>query len=67
MELVQATAEGRPDRRRGVIVLLDGDRKEVARWNFSNGWPAKCCGPTLNAAGNDIAIETLEIVHEGWA
>lgn len=61
----KATAEGRPDRRNGAIILLDGERKEVARWNFRNGWPAKYCGPALNAAGNDIALETLEIVHEG--
>ena len=61
----KATAQGHPDRRQGVIILLDGERKPVARWVFVEGWPAKYCGPTLNAAGNEIAIETLEIVHEG--
>jgi phage tail-like protein len=53
------------DRRNGSIVLLDETRNEVARWNFQNGWPAKWDGPSLRAKGNDVAIETLEIVHEG--
>jgi phage tail-like protein len=35
------------------------------RWNFQRGWPAKYTGPGLNAANNEIAMETLEIAHEG--
>jgi len=30
-----------------------------------NGWPSKWEGPLLNAAGHDVAIETLRISHEG--
>jgi len=29
------------------------------------GWPAKWEGPALNARTNEVAIETLEIAHEG--
>ena len=61
----KAVSSGQLDRRNGSIVLLDAERKEVARWNFQQGWPAKYEGPSLNAAGNDVAIETVEIVHEG--
>jgi phage tail-like protein len=58
---------GDPAARRvdGAIVLLDRQGQEKVRWNFKNGWPAKWTGPSLTAEGNDIAIETLEIAHEG--
>lgn len=36
----------------------------MLRWNFVRGWPAKWEGPALNAA-SEVAIETLEIAHEG--
>lgn len=53
------------DRRNGSIVLLGNDRSPVARWHFTNGWPAKWEGPHLKAKGNEVAIESLEIEHEG--
>jgi len=56
---------GRLSRRNGSIVLLDREGNERARWNFFNAWPAKYDGPDLNAEGNDVAIETLELAHEG--
>jgi phage tail-like protein len=40
-------------------------RLPVAVWSFNNGLPEKLQGPSLNAKSNEIAIETLEIVHEG--
>ena len=61
----QTVVEGRIDRRSGSVILLDGERNEVARWNFVEAWPAKWVGPDLNAQSSDVAIETLEIVHEG--
>ena len=39
--------------------------QERRRWNFVNAWPTKWDGPDFNAEGNDIAIETLELAHEG--
>lgn len=52
-------------RKNGSIVLLNRGGAEVARWNFLRAWPTKYDGPDLNAEGNDIAIETLELAHEG--
>jgi phage tail-like protein len=40
-------------------------RVPIAVWSFSNGLPEKLQGPSLNAKSNEIAIETLEIAHEG--
>jgi len=62
---IKAVLEGRLQRTDGTIVLLDESRQEVMRWNFRRAWPCKWTGPTLNAKTNEIAIETLEICHEG--
>jgi phage tail-like protein len=56
---------GATDRRNGSIICLDRTGNEVARWNFFNAWPTKYHGPDFNAKGNDVAIETLELAHEG--
>jgi len=56
---------GQVQRAEGSVVLLDENRQEVMRWNFRRGWPSKWTGPGLNAANNEIAMETLEICHEG--
>ena len=61
----QAVAQGTLDRRNVSVVLLDEQRQEVARWNLRRAWPTKYSGPSLNALGNDVAIETLELAHEG--
>ena len=56
---------GNVQRKNGSIVLLDRRGQEVKRWNFFNAWPSKWDGPDFNAEGNDVAIETLELTHEG--
>jgi phage tail-like protein len=52
-------------RRDGVITLLDATRTPVSAWFFRRGLPVKYSGPALNAAQNTVAIETIEIAHEG--
>lgn len=59
--------DGKYERKNGSIILLDQTGAEKARWNFINGWPSKWTGPSFNATGNEVAIETLEIAHEGLA
>jgi phage tail-like protein len=59
------TIQGDIERKNGSIVLLDRKGEEVVRWNFVRGWPTKWDGPDLNAEGTDVAIEMLEIAHEG--
>jgi len=59
------TVKGNIQRKSGSIVLLDRRGQEVARWNFVRAWPTKWDGPDLTAEGNDVAIETLELAHEG--
>ena len=57
--------DGDVDRKNGSIVLLDDTGAETVRWNFREGWPTKWTGADFNATGTDVAIETLEIAHEG--
>lgn len=61
----RAVAEGNLDRRNVSVILLDEQRQEVARWNLRRAWPTKWEGPSMRAEGNDVAIETLELAHEG--
>lgn len=66
-ELRQQVTEGKVQRRNGSIVLLDDVGEEKARWNFREGWPTKWTGATFNATGTEVAVDTLEIAHEGVA
>lgn len=58
---------GNIQRHDGVIVLRDENRVEVMRWTFKRAWPTKWRGPGLTAKNDEIAIESLEIQHEGLA
>lgn len=61
----KTVVDGTVDRRNGSVVLLDRRGSEVARWNFQRAWPSKYTGPSLSAEASDVAIESVEIVHEG--
>jgi phage tail-like protein len=62
----QSVAEGKPDSRREIsIVLLDETGTEKIRWNLSNCWPITWSGADFNATSNEVAVETLELAHEG--
>jgi phage tail-like protein len=61
----QAVSQGALDRRNVSVVLLDEQGDPVARWNLRRAWPAKWSGPSLDALGNEVAIESLELAHEG--
>ena len=52
-------------RKNGSIVLYDQADKEIARWNFKDGWPSKLSGPSVKADASEVAIEELTITHEG--
>ncbi|MEV4319027.1 phage tail protein [Actinocrispum sp. NPDC049592] len=52
-------------RRDGAVILLDIDGTAVVSWAFHGGLAAKWTGPDLHAEQNAIAVEQLEIAHEG--
>ncbi len=57
--------EGQVQRRTISIILRDEQGNDKIWWNIKNCWPTKWTGPALDAAGDNIAIETLELAHEG--
>jgi phage tail-like protein len=57
--------DGKVDPRNISIVVLDMQGNDMARWNLVNAWPAKYQAPDFNGKGNDVALETFEIVYEG--
>jgi phage tail-like protein len=54
------------DRRSMKISLLDRQGNTIVIWVVHDAWIARYEGPTLNAQKNEIAIETIEIAHEGF-
>jgi phage tail-like protein len=61
-----AATEGRIIFRGGSVILRDpSGADEVMRWRFERAFPTKLSGPDLNASQNSVAVETLELCHEG--
>jgi phage tail-like protein len=61
-----AVLDGAVDRRGVAIMLLDDSRRPVLRWELQQAWPVKWEISELDAAKNEVAIETIELAHEGF-
>jgi phage tail-like protein len=48
-----------------VIKLLDESGGIVMQWTLDNSWPTKISSTDLKSDGNEVAIEAIEIAHEG--
>ncbi|MDH5602132.1 MAG: phage tail protein [Gammaproteobacteria bacterium] len=48
-----------------TISLLDEEGNATMVWTLTNAWPTKITGTDLKSEGNEVSIETIEIVHEG--
>ncbi len=57
--------QGTGKRKDGKITLMNESGEPVKVWYFKRGIPLKWTGPDLNATQNALAIESLEISHEG--
>lgn len=53
------------ERRDITIKLLNEEHDPVVVWKVKNAWPSKIQSTDLKADGNEVAIESMEIVHEG--
>ncbi len=53
------------ERRDITISLLNEEHEPVVTWKVKNAWPTKVQSTDLKADGNEVAIESMEIVHEG--
>ena len=56
---------GIADRRNLSIILMDEQHRDVLRWNVEDAWINKIEGPSPKASGNEIALESIELIHEG--
>lgn len=56
---------GTKSRLSGTIIAVTTNFTEKMTWTFNRGWPCKWEGPDFDASKNEVAIESLEIAHEG--
>ena len=58
--------EGKEKFRRDVTIrVFDEEHQPVISWAVSKAWPSKITSTDLKADGNEVAIESMELVHEG--
>jgi phage tail-like protein len=61
----QRIIDGEIDRKNVSIVVLDSNGDEQVRWQCVRAWPSKWDPSDLTAKGNDVAIMSLTLSHEG--
>lgn len=68
---VQETAlgveSGSVERRNVRVIVLDSTGRESRGWEFLRAYPVKWTGPELSAGDGSVAVEALELVHDGLA
>ena len=61
----QDVINGNIQRKNGRLVILDHRGNEALGWEFEAAYPIRWLGPEFQAESNAVAIETLELVHQG--
>ena len=62
---INSTNANNIDRRDIIIKLLNERLETVVSWKVIKAFPVKFSGPVLHANANEIAIEELELTHQG--
>src|SRR5262249_18411953 len=57
--------QGSPTPQDVIITLLDEAQQTVVRFLLRRAWPCRWAGPTLVAGESEVAVETVELCHEG--
>jgi phage tail-like protein len=57
---------GKIERKPVDLVLMSTTGEESRRWRLLNAYPVKWTGPELKATASEVAVETLELAHEGF-
>lgn len=65
VEWLSTVKQNAVERRNLIIRLLNEQRLPVSVWKVHNAVPVKVTGPGLKATGNEVAIESVELSHEG--
>jgi phage tail-like protein len=61
----KATSQGLIQQLNGTILLLDSQQIPVMWWTFTRAYPVKWEGPHFNASSDEVAVERIELVHQG--
>ncbi len=64
-EWIEGCIEGNIERKTLTIIAIDEEGGDVATWQLIEAWPAKYTAPEFNATASEVAIEILEVAHEG--
>jgi phage tail-like protein len=64
-EWLNTTKLNKVTRRDIIISLLNENHEPVMTWKAVNAFPVKIEGPGLKATGNEVAIESIKIAHDG--
>lgn len=64
-EWLDGITEGTIERKTVTITAIDEAGDDAASWQMINAWPVKYTAPDFNATGSEVAMESLEIAHEG--
>lgn len=62
---IENAVNGKIERKTVTIISINEEGTDVATWQIIEAWPAKYTAPNFNAKGNEVAIESLELAHEG--
>jgi phage tail-like protein len=60
---ILSAMQGQVQRTNGSVKLLDENRQVVMRWNFTDAWPTKYTGPSMNAANSEFAVEEVVVTY----
>ena len=61
----QQIVQGDIQRKTVSVILRDAQQQEKWRWIFRDAYPVKWNGTDLNATGNTVAVESVELAHHG--
>jgi phage tail-like protein len=61
----QDVVNGKFKQRTVRVILMDSEGNEKWQWEFYGAYPVKWLGPDLKADSSTVAVETLELAHNG--
>jgi len=64
-EWIQDCVNGTVERKTVTIIAIDEEGGDVATWQVIEAWPVRYTAPNFNGQGSEVAIELLELAHEG--
>lgn len=64
-EWIQTVSLNKVERRDVTVTLLNERHEPAFVWRIRNAWPVKYVGPEFDAHSNEVAIESLELAHDG--